>query len=259
MSSGYSQTEHLDGWDDDGVRFIFGYDAMQNVKALADGLPDDAYRQLDRRAKRAVVEVDAQRARPARVKEAFVRAKQYKNIRLCSEDVAEFPYRPTACDRTYRLVVLRKNLSIERGENALFDDIRYFFYITNDWDLSAEQVVFEANDRCDQENLHAQLKGGARALHAPMNTLDANWAYMVMAALAWTLKAWMALSLPISPRWRAKHQAQRQRWLRMDFRTFRNAVINIPAQILRSARRRIFRFLAWKPDLPSVFRLVDAL
>ena len=255
----YSQTEHLDGWDDQGVRFIFGYDAMKNLKALADGLPDHAYRQLERRAKRAFVEVDARRARPARVKETFVRAKGYKNICLRSEDVAEFRYKPTACDRTYRMVVLRKNLSIERGENALIDDIRYFFYITNDWDLSAEEVVFEANDRCDQENLHAQLKGGARALHAPLNTLHANWAYMVMASLAWTLKAWMALSLPISPRWRAKHRAQRERWLRMDFRTFRNAVINIPAQILRSARRRIFRFLAWKPDLPSVFRLVDAL
>ena len=52
-----------------------------------------------------------------------------------------------------------------------------------------DQVVAEAHQRCDQENLHAQLKGEVRALHAPVNTLNANWAYLVMASLAWTLKA----------------------------------------------------------------------
>ena len=42
----------------------------------------------------------------------------------------------------------------------LFEEYRYFFYITNDRELTAEQVVFSANDRCDQENLIAQLKNG---------------------------------------------------------------------------------------------------
>ena len=65
-----------------------------------------------------------------------------------------------------------------------------------------------------------------------------------MASLAWTLKAWMALSLPIAPRWRAKHEAERDRWLHMEFRTFRNAVIDVPAQIVRTGRRLIFRLLA---------------
>ena len=68
----------------------------------------------------------------------------------------------------------------------------YFFYVTNDRTMTPEQVVREANDRCNQENLHAQLKGGARALRAPLNTLEANWAYMVIVALAWSLKAWFA-------------------------------------------------------------------
>ena len=188
-----------------------------------------------------------------------MRERGYKNIRLMSEDVAEFDYRPVACNTTYRMVVLRKNLSVERGESVLFDDIRYFFYITNQRDMTAEQVVFEANDRCNQENLIAQLKGGVRALHAPLNTLHANWAYMVMAALAWSIKAWMALALPISPRWRKRHEAHRDRWLRMEFRSFLGAVINVPAQIVETGRRRIFRFLAWKPDLAPLFRLLHAL
>ena len=82
---------------------------------------------------------------------------------------------------------------------------------------------------------------------------------MVMAALAWNIKAWMALSLPVTPRWRRKHEAERDAWLRMDFRTFRNAVIDVPVQIIRSGRRRIWRLLAWRPQLPVFLRLLDAL
>ena len=254
----FSQTRHLDGWDQGGVRFVFGYPVRENLRAKA---VEEAreFAELARRAKRAFVEEDQRRARAPRVKEAIVREKGYKNIRLKSEDVAEFEYQPVACERAYRVVVLRKNLSVERGEVVLFDDVRYFLYITNDRALTAAQVVFEANDRCNQENLIAQLKGGVRALHAPVNTLNANWAYMVMASLAWTLKAWMALSLPVSPRWRARHEATRRRWLRMEFRTFLSTVIAVPAQVVHSGRRRILRLLAWRPELPNVFRLLDGL
>lgn len=255
----FSQTEHLDRWADDGIRFIFGYDARANLKDHADGLPSADYAELQRRAKRAFVEQDDRRKRPRRIKEEIVRAKGYKNIRLRSEDVAEFDYRPTACRRTYRMVVLRKNLTIERGETALFDDIRYFFYLTDDRNLSAAQVVFEANDRCNQENLIEQLKNGVRALHAPVNSLNANWAYMVMASLAWTIKAWMALALPVTPRWRGKHEAERDAWLRMEFRTFLNAVINMPAQVIEKGRQLVIRLLSWKPQQPVFFRLLDGL
>lgn len=255
----FSQTQHLDRWDDDGVHFVFGYDARSNLKTRAADLDDGEFAELLRRAKRAFVAEDKRRSRPARVKEQVVRAKGYKNVRLLSEDVAEFSYCPRACSRDYRVVVLRKNLSVERGETALFDEVRYFFYITNDAALSPEQVVFESNDRCNQENVIEQLKNGVRALHAPVNTLNANWAYMVMAALAWSIKAWMALLLPVTPRWRAKHEADRRNWLRMDFRTFRHAVIDIPAQILRTGRRRVWRLLAWRPQLPVLFRLLHAL
>jgi hypothetical protein len=37
-------------------------------------------------------------------------------------------------------------------------------------------VVFEANDRCHQENDIAQLKSVVRALHAPLDNLESNWA-----------------------------------------------------------------------------------
>jgi hypothetical protein len=62
------------------------------------------------------------------------------------------------------MVVIRKNLSVEKGEDALFDDIRYFFYITNDREAGAEKIVLESNARCNQENLIEQLKNGVHSL-----------------------------------------------------------------------------------------------
>ncbi len=259
----FSQTAHLDRWHEDGVFFVFGYDVKKALKARADAIGDDEYVRLLRRAKRAFVEADAERARPDRVKEDVVREKGYRSIRLKSEDVASFSYQPVACTRAYRMVVVRKNLTVEQHGVELFDDIRYFFYITNDDRLSNEQVVFEANNRCNQENLIAQLKSGVRALHAPLNTLHANWAYMVMAALAWSVKAWMALWLPSSTeadaQARAEQDAERSAWLRMDFRTFRNMVIDVPVQILQHGRQRIWRILAWRPQAQVFLRLLDAL
>ena len=125
--------------------------------------------------------------------------------------------------------------------------------------MYAEDVVFESNDRCNQENLIAQLAGGVRALCAPVDNLLSNWAYMVMTALAWNLKAWWALWLPEETRSQEKHRAEKQRVLRMEFRTFLNAFMKIPCQIVRAGRRLIYRVLHYNPNLPLFFRLATAL
>ncbi|MGH3907622.1 MAG: IS1380 family transposase [Pseudonocardiaceae bacterium] len=253
----FSLTAHFDRWDDDGVRFVFGYDAKANLVQRANDAPDEHYHDLVARAERQIA--TRPRTRPANVKDAVVRQRGYKVLRTKSEEVVEFSYRPGKCKRDYRVVALRKNLSVERGEAVLFCEYRYFFYITNDWDLSADEVIGEARRRCNQENLIGQLKGGVRALHAPVNTLNANWAYMTMAALAWTIKAWCALLLPVSPRWVERHGEQRRRLLTMEFRTFRHAFIDIPCQIVKGARGVRWRLLAWNPWLGPYFRLLDAL
>src|SRR5262249_31874489 len=109
----FSQTQHLDRWDDDPrVRFIFGYDAAPNLKAIAEDLPAGAWRKLERPAGYAVH--TGPRRRPENVKQAVVVARAFKDVRLLSEEVAEFDYRPTACRKTYRMVVLRKNLSVAK-------------------------------------------------------------------------------------------------------------------------------------------------
>src|SRR5260370_25664492 len=116
-----SQTKHLDGWNaDPRVRFIFGLDKSWTKHVLADDLQAAAWHKLDRPPR---YEVKTQpRQKPARVKEEIVRQRAFDNKRLVSEDVAEMPYRPTACKNTYRLIVVRKNLSVEKGELRLFDD-----------------------------------------------------------------------------------------------------------------------------------------
>ncbi len=254
----FALTTHFDRWDDDGVCFVFGYDSTARMVSSAEQIADAQYSELVRRADEAFAVRD-ERAKQPRVKEQIVKERGYRNLRLEREDIAEFEYTPHKTKRAYRMVVLRKTLVEERGQQCLGTSYRYFFYITNDRKLSMRDVVREANNRCGQENLLDELKHGVRALHAPVNTLNANWAFMVIASLAWSIKAWFALLLPVSPRWRDRHQADRERVLRMDFRTFLQRLILIPAQILRTGRTLVFRLLAWRPDLPILFRLLDAL
>ncbi|MCP5000542.1 MAG: IS1380 family transposase [Hyphomicrobiales bacterium] len=253
----FTQTEKLDGWDADGVEFVFGIDAMPNLYKIVENLPASAWKRLKRRPAKPVK--TAPRARPENVKQRIVEEREFTNIKLCDEHVAEFDYSPTKCKTTYRVVVVWKDLEVSQGQQKLFDDSKCFFYITNKRKCSAAQVVFEANDRCNQENLIEQHKNGVRALTAPLDNLESNWAYMVIASLAWSLKAWAALLLPVNPRWKEKHEREKRSLLRMDFATFRNALINVPAQIIRSGQQIIYRLLAWNPWQAVFFRLVDQL
>ena len=255
--SDYSLTGCFDRWDGEGVRFVFGFDTRANLVKRVEGCGNDMYRELVSETEQRIAA--RSRARPENVKDRVVRQRGYKTIRPKKEEVVEFDYRPGKCKKDYRVVALRKNLSIERGDNVLFEEYRYFFYITNDRNLTAAQVVAEARGRCNQENLHAQLKGGMRALHAPVNTLVANWAYMTMACLAWSLKAWCALLLPVEDRSAGQHLKQRRELLTMEFRTFRHAFIDIPCQIIRHARQVRWRILSWNPWLGAFLRLADAL
>ncbi|MDO5582363.1 MAG: transposase [Planctomycetia bacterium] len=176
------------------------------------------------------------------MKEQVVAERKYKNLRLEYEDMAEIPYQPAKCKQPYRLVMLRKMIKVKQGQTMLFPEIRYFFYITNDWSKSMEEIVFESNDRCNQENLIGQLKSGLHALRMPLDNLYSNWAYMIMATFARNLKAWLAMSYKADGRNR-RLAAMKEKLLRMEFPTFLQAMIMIPAQIIKSGRRVVIRLL----------------
>lgn len=241
----FSQTAHLDHWDAAGVQFLFGLNAMRNLVEKAENLPKAAWQALLRPAKYEVQTTP--RGRRVNVKEQIVVARGYRNIQLQAEHVATFAYRPTACRQTYRVVVLRKDLAVAQGQLRLFDDVRYFFYLTNLPAASPAEVVLLANERCQQENLNEQLRNGVRALNMPVDNLVSNWAYMVMASLAWSLKAWFALLLPERGRWQEKYRREKRQVLTMEFKRFVNAFIRVPCQIVRTGRRIIYRLLAWNP------------
>jgi hypothetical protein len=253
----FTQTRHLDRWDSEGTRFIFGMDARENLKDLAEYLDDLKYSELERPPRYTIQTVPRQ-ARE-RHRERIVAERRFETLKLIGEEVAEFEYRPVACKKTYRGVVLRKKLVVEKGQLWLFEPDRHFFYITNDWTTPASEIVFLANDRCDQENLIAQLKGGVKAMAMPVDDLVSNWACMVMASLAWSLKAWSALLVPEHPRWAEKHHAEKQSLLRMEFSTFCVALIQMPCQVVRTARRVVFRLLSWNPWQGVFLRLVERL
>jgi hypothetical protein len=254
----FSQTTHLDRWDEAGdVSFLFGIDDTASLRSKAIELPASTWHRLERPPR---YELKTQpRSRPQNVKERIVEERNFKNLVGKWEDVAEFEHRPVACRKAYRVVVLRKRLEVKRGQKTLWDDYRYFFFITNDRERPAWELVLLANERCDQENLIEQLKNGVRAMRMPTGDLISNWAYMVMASLAWTLKAWMALSLPVNPgRCRQRQEQQKRAVLKMEFKHFCRALIQLPCQIVRAGRRIIYRLLSWNPWQEVLLRAVVA-
>jgi hypothetical protein len=245
----FALTAHFDRWSKEGVRFAFGIDAMRNLVQIAEGLDSRRWRVLRRCEKEPLS--GKRRKRPKNFKEEIVVEKGYRNIRLVREQVSEFSYQPTKCKRPYRVIVLRKSLSVEEGQVKLWDDVRYFFYITNRADLSATEVVWLCNERCNQENLIEQLKNGLNALRMPVDSLVSNWSYMVMASLAWTLKAWFALLV-------RKHE-QRDELLRMEFRRFLNGIVKMPVQIISAGRRIVYRILGYNQWVYTFIQTFDSV
>ena len=216
-------TAHFDDWAER-VDFVFGMDNSTALRSRAEALPETAWRRLHRPAPytNATGQV---RARRTDVKAAIVTEREYTDLRLNYEDVAEFTYSPGKCARAYRVIALRKNITRAKGQHALIDEIRYFFYVTTLTEPTAEQIVALANERCDQENVIEQLKNGVNALRVPLYDLVSNWAYMVIAALAWNIKSWFAMMM--------HRKSERHAYIRMEFRRFLNTVILIPAMIIR--------------------------
>lgn len=101
--------------------------------------------------------------------------------------------------------------------------------------MARSAVVRDSNARCDQENLIEQLKNGVQAMRLPVKEFHGNRAYMVIASLAWNLKAWAGLLLSSS--------LVARTLLQMEFRRFLNELMKLPVQILNRSRQLVFRLL----------------
>jgi hypothetical protein len=240
----FSLTEHFDRWATQ-VDFIFGMDCNAALRARAEALSESSWERLQRRPKYETKTEETRRRYQSNEKDRIVKEREFENLQLNYEDVAEFDYKPGKCATPYRVVALRKNISRMKGENVLFDEIRYFFYITTRRDLTASEVVYCANERCDQENVIEQVKNGVNAMRLPVYDLLSNWAYMVMATLAWNIKSWFAMMMHL------KHD--RETYIHMEFRRFINSIILIPCRVVRRARTIVVRIIGYQPTLDRLF------
>jgi len=244
----FSLTAHFDKWDER-CKFVFGMDARKNLISTADSIAEQQWEALLRKPKYEVK--TKERKRPENVKERIVKEREFENIRTVSEHVAEFDYRPGKCKKTYRVVALRKNITVEKGDLALFDDIRYFFYISNDRLMTPAEVVYFSNERCDHENDIEQLKNGVNAMRMPVDDLVSNWAYMVIAALAWNMKAWYGLLTP--------NKVLGKQIIRMEFKRFINTFIRVPCVIIKTGRRIVYRLVGYNSYIKDFFRTFAAI
>jgi hypothetical protein len=239
----FSLTAHFDRWAKK-VDFIFGMDASPALRKRAEALDQRRCKPL-RRPAPYHSSTGTTRARRPNHKQRIVNERGYLNLHLDHEDLAEFFYIPGKCSRAYRIVAVRKNISRSRGQDVLFDEIHYLFYVTTRTDLTAAQVVQLANERCDQENILGQLKSGINALRVPLYDLISNWAYMLTATLAWNIKSWFAMMM--------HRKADRAEHIRMEFRRFLETLILIPAAVTHRARGITVRLIGYTPSLDRLF------
>jgi hypothetical protein len=111
-------------------------------------------------------------------------------------------------------------------------------------------IAFYRN-RSDHENDIEQLKNGVQALNAASDSLMSNWALMVIASLAWDLKAWFGLLMSYRPLGKAV--------LRMEFKRFLNRFIQIPCLIIRTSRQIVYRFVGYNDQLKHIIKFSKTL
>ena len=239
--SAFSLTWKLDEWNDQKVKFIFGYDAFSNLVKKADLLGKSEWKPFSKPKKKR----EKKRKKKPRVKEAAVIRREYKNIIQKKLYVSEFKYRPGKCKKDYRVIVLKKIMDVKKGQQLLFEDVRYFFYITNIYDMSPTDLVKFIHGRCNHENKIEQLDNGIHALKMPAAEFMANWAYMVICSLAWNIKSWLGLLMV--------DNVKGEELIRAEFKSFQNKIIQIPCQVLTTGRKIIFRYLNYNSWVESSY------
>ena len=138
----FTQTKHLDRWDDAGdLRFLFGIDARPNLVALAEQLPDSAYSFLetagasDQSGAAAATPTAQSTNRPA----AGLRDHSHARGDGCRVRLPAGGLRPgLSPDRAVQETGHRE------ARRADPEEYRYFFFITNDREMPADQAVLTA-------------------------------------------------------------------------------------------------------------------
>jgi hypothetical protein len=203
---------------------------------IAKAIPEKAYRRYQPRAARATERRCrkpgyAARRRKPNLRRKRARQRDYKELRLVEQQIAEVPYQQPDCPYAYRLIVRRQLIENYKGQQHLFDEYRYRYVIT-DLPGPADDVIDETYQRCDQENMIQQLGEGLAAWRMPVAEFDGNSGWLEIARLAWNIAKWIALlALP-------------EETIRWEWKRFRQAFVYVAAQGLRRSRQIALRISA---------------
>ena len=218
---------------------------MRPCAAAAEALDEACWQRLERAPRCETLTGQKRQRFQADEKERIVRERGYVNLELNYEDVAEFSYQPGKCGQPYRVVALRKNISKMKGEHVLFDEIRYFL-LHHDPHGSQRRGSGPVRQRALRPGEHHRAAQERRQRAAgPLYDLVSNWAYMVIAALAWNIKSWFALMM--------HRKSDRSEYIRMEFRRFIHSIILIPCRVMRRARTITLRLIGYQPTLDRFF------
>jgi hypothetical protein len=245
--SDFSITGEFDRWTEDGTKFIFGYDAHPNLVKKADLLGENEWIKF---SKPKIIR-GMKRKKKHRVKENCVIKRKYRNKIQKDVQIAEFSYRPGKCEKSYRVIVCKKKLDIKEGQQLLFEDVKYLFYITNIHDMPAEELVGFIHGRANHENKIEQLANGIHALKMPAAEFMANWAYMGICSLAWNIKSWLGLFMP--------DKIKGRKIIACEFKSFQHRIINIPCQIIKTGRKIMYNILnynEWMRIFYDTFQII---
>jgi hypothetical protein len=219
------------------VGFALVMDSYANLIAMAENLPESAWKPFSAHTAQKLARTDPRRKtrrKRDRVRRRKAQERGYKTLATTDQWAAEFNYtiRPGLEEfglvgSTFRVVVKRQLVETSQGQELLYADYVYRFIITNipRNEMNAGEVLRFAYGRCDQENIIEQAKNGIAALRMPTGELLANAAFLMAGQLAWCLRAW--LSLLALPR-------ETGRW---EWKWFRQAFVYVAARITQGARR----------------------
>jgi hypothetical protein len=218
--------------------------AQQNFEALAEALPESAwkpYRGPGERAQRVQPPARRRKRQPNR-RRRLARARGKHDLRLERQWVAEIPYRPQRSATTYRLVIRRQRIE-EHHQGELFELWRYRYVMTNlPRSTSSQEAVDLTYQRCDQENVIEQLQHGIAGMRMPTGGLLSNAAFLTCARLGHNLKAWLGqLALP----------RETMRW---EWKRFRHAFVYVAARVLRQSRQIHVRIAMSHRTAPTILQ-----
>jgi hypothetical protein len=150
---------------------------------------------------------------------------------------AELRYQPCDWSRSYRLLV--KRTPWFEGDQRVVDEHFLVATITN-LRGAGSSVIRHHLARGGAENYIEEFKNGIGAAHLPSKSFHANWAWLLIAALAYNLAQAFKLLL-LGP----ERRSDQLKKLRLHW-------FNVAARWIRTGRQRILA-LARGPDVASCF------